>query len=86
MNEKEVLFKKEVTKDDIKNIIKEQLSVSDIEDSDRLIDDLFADSLDVVEILMNLEDTYGIEISENELDGNCKVQDVVQLVLNKIND
>lgn len=86
MNEKEVLFKKEVTEDDIKNIIKEQLSVSDIKDSDRLIDDLFADSLDVVEILMNLEDTYGIEISENELDGNCKVQEVVKLVLSKIND
>jgi acyl carrier protein len=54
MDKKEVLFKKEVTEDDIKNIIKEQLSVSEIKDSDRLIDDLFADSLDVVEILMNL--------------------------------
>ena len=50
MDKKEVLFKKEVTEDDIKNIIKEQLSVSDIKDSDRLIDDLFADSLDIVEL------------------------------------
>lgn len=87
MDEKEVhVVKSVVTEDDIKNIIKDQLSISDIKDSDRLIDDLYADSLDIVEILMNLEDTYGIEISENEIGENCKVEEIVQLVLDKIND
>ncbi len=49
----------------IKEIIAEQLGLDDLEDitmDSSLIDDLEADSLDAVEIIMALEDEYDIEI------------------------
>jgi len=86
MDEKDILKVKNITEDDIKNIIKDQLSVSEVNDSDRLVDDLFADSLDIVELLLRFEDEYGVEIQEGELPGNCKVKEIVDLVLSKVND
>lgn len=86
MDEKDIIKVKNITEDDIKNIIKDQLSVSEVNDSDRLVDDLFADSLDIVELLLRFEDEYGVEIQEGELPGNCQVKEIVDLVLSKVND
>ena len=53
----------------IKEIIAEQLGLDNLEDitmESSLIDDLEADSLDAVEIIMALEDEYDIEIPDDE--------------------
>lgn len=45
-------------------------------------EDLGADSLDAVEITMELEREFGINISDKEMDGmtTCKVSDIYDLV------
>ena len=54
--------------DKIKDIIIEQLQVeeSDVTMDTNLMKDLSADSLDAVEIIMAIEDEYGIEIPDEE--------------------
>lgn len=43
-----------------------------------LIDDIGADSLDVVELIMSLEDTYGIQISDDDATNLVTVQKIVE--------
>jgi acyl carrier protein len=65
--------------DDIKDIISEQLGVEKekITPESKFIDDLGADSLDIVELVMSFEEKFNIEISETEAE---KIQ-TVQAVL-----
>lgn len=42
----------------------------------KIIDDLGADSLDVVELLSRLEDEYGISIPDEDVENMATVQDV----------
>ena len=66
----------------IKNMLAEQLNIdaSSIKDDSRFIEDLGADSLDMVEMLMNLEDEFGVSIPDEEA-GNIKtVKDLVDFV------
>lgn len=42
------------------------VDVSRVVDDARMIDDLGADSLDTVELVMEIEETYGIEISDQD--------------------
>lgn len=44
------------------------------------IEDLSADSLDVVELIMGLEDEFGIEISDEQAEGIKKVGDAVRFI------
>ena len=43
-----------------------------------LIDDLGADSLDVVELIMNIEDEFGVSISDEEAANLYTVQRIVE--------
>lgn len=63
----------------IQNIIAEQLSVdaSEVTMEAAFEDDLGADSLDLFELVMNLEETYSIEIPTEELEALKTVGDVV---------
>lgn len=63
----------------IQNIIAEQLSVdaSEVTMEATFEDDLGADSLDLFELVMNLEETYSIEIPTEELEALKTVGDVV---------
>ena len=55
--------------EEIRDIIAEQLSIDDLDEltlDTSLKDDLNADSLDAVEVIMALEDKYDIEIAEED--------------------
>ena len=45
-----------------------------------LIDDLGADSLDVVELIMNIEDEFGVSISDEEAVNLSTVQRIVEFL------
>ncbi len=58
----------EAIEEKIKEIIAEKLDISleQVTDEAKFIDDLGADSLDVVELIMTLEDEFGIEITDED--------------------
>ena len=75
---------------DIKNkvakVIVEQLGVkeSEVKSDARFVEDLGADSLDTVELVMALEEEFGIEISDEDAEKAKTVQDVIVYIDNKL--
>ncbi len=69
----------EVSEDRIKEIIAEKLDINieQVTDEAKFIDDLGADSLDVVELIMTLEDLFEIEITDEQAE---KIQTVRQAI------
>ena len=65
--------------DKIKNIISEQLGidVEEINMESSFVDDLGADSLDIVELIMALETEFDLEIPDEEAEKIATVSDVV---------
>ena len=63
----------------VKAIIAEQLSVSveNIVPGARFVEDLGADSLDTVELVMALEEEFGVDIPDEEAEGIRTYNDVV---------
>ena len=66
----------------VREIIVEQLKVdeSDVTMDTHLMKDLEADSLDAVEIIMAIEDEYGIEIPDEDAEKFQSVSDLVKFV------
>jgi acyl carrier protein len=66
----------------VKEIIVEQLGVSETEvvPEAKFIDDLGADSLDLVELVMALEEEYGTEISDEEAEKIITVGDAYEYI------
>ncbi len=71
--------------DDIKEVVVEQLSVSanEVKEDAKFVEDLGADSLDVVELVMALEEKFDIEIPDDEAEKIQTVQDVVNYIESK---
>jgi len=66
----------------VKQIIAEQLGVDEpeIKNDSHFIDDLGADSLDTVELVMAFEEEFGIEIPDEEAEKIQTVQDAVSYI------
>ncbi len=66
----------------IKQIVVEQLGVKeeDVKPESSFIDDLGADSLDTVELVMALEEEFELEIPDEEAEKIRTVQDVIDYV------
>ncbi|PIP36349.1 MAG: acyl carrier protein [Desulfobacterales bacterium CG07_land_8_20_14_0_80_52_14] len=68
--------------DKVKKIIAEKLSVdiNDIVPEASFVDDLGADSLDLVELIMSMEEEFDIEISDEEAEKLVTVKDVLDYI------
>lgn len=73
--------------DRVKEVIREQLDVSEeveITEETSMMKDLDADSLDAVEIMMELEDEFEIEIPDEDAESFKTIGDIVKYVESKI--
>ena len=68
--------------DEVKEVIVEQLNVSpdEVKPEAKFVEDLGADSLDVVEMIMALEEKFEIEIPDSDAEKIQTVQDVVDYI------
>ncbi|MBP5308819.1 MAG: acyl carrier protein [Clostridia bacterium] len=75
-----------MTFEKIQDLLAQQLNVdkNSITENSEIIKDLGADSLDIVEMLMGLEDQFGIEVSEDEAVNLKTVGDIVKVIDSKI--
>ena len=68
--------------DRVKSIIVEQLGVDaeEVSPEASFVEDLGADSLDTVELIMAFEEEFGIEISDDEAEKIKRVKDAVEYI------
>ncbi|MBQ9355007.1 MAG: acyl carrier protein [Clostridia bacterium] len=72
--------------DKIKDILAVQLDTdaNDMTMDTRIVEDLGADSLDVVEMLMAAYDEFGVEVPDDKIEGLKTIGDVVEYIQNEI--
>ena len=70
------------TEDKIKEIIAEKLSVEmdEVVPGASFVDDLGADSLDLVELVMTMEEEFDVDISDEDAEKLVTVQDAINFV------
>lgn len=70
--------------DDVKEVVVEQLSVNkdEVKEESRFVEDLGADSLDVVELVMALEEKFDIEIPDEDAEKIATVKDAINFIEN----
>ena len=71
----------------VKKIIIEQLGVKEeeVKNEASFVDDLGADSLDTVELVMALEEEFDVEIPDEDAEKISKVQDAIDYINNNTN-
>jgi len=76
------------SEDKVKQIIMEKLGVSEeqVTSEASFIDDLNADSLDIVELVMELEDAFGLEIPDEDAETLKSVQNAIDYLKGKITE
>ena len=76
-----------MTRDEVLSLVRDHLAeelevdAAGIEETTRFKEDLDADSLDLYELVMELEDRYGISVSEEQASKIATVGDAVEFVL-----
>jgi acyl carrier protein len=70
----------------VKDIISDKLGIDreEIAEDSSLIDDLGADSLDLVDLVMVFEEEFDVKIEDEELENIKTVKDVVDGIMSKI--
>ena len=70
----------------VKTVIVEQLGIDEasVRMESSFLDDLGADSLDIVEFIMALEEEFGIEIPDEDVEKIVTVKDVVEYISENI--
>ena len=68
--------------DDVKEVVVEQLNVNpdEVKKESKFVEDLGADSLDVVELIMELEEKFDIEIPDSDAESIATVGDVIKYI------
>lgn len=72
--------------DKVRKVIAEKLGVdiSEVVPEASLIDDLGADSLDIVELVMTMEETFDLDIPDEEAEKLVRVKDVIKYLEDKL--
>jgi acyl carrier protein len=60
-----------------------KIEIAKIQPATSFVDDLNLDSLDIVELMMKMEDEFGVEIPEEDAEGLKSVQDVITYIEGK---
>ena len=70
----------------VKTVIVEQLGIDEanVRMESSFLDDLGADSLDIVEFIMALEEEFGLEITDEDVEKIVTVKDVVEYISENI--
>jgi acyl carrier protein len=70
--------------DDVKEVVVEQLNVNpdEVKEESKFVEDLGADSLDVVELVMALEEKFDIEIPDEDAEKIATVNDAIKFIEN----
>ena len=70
--------------DEVKEVVVEQLSVNadEVKEESKFVEDLGADSLDVVELVMALEEKFDIEIPDEDAESIATVGDAIKFIEN----
>lgn len=68
--------------DDVKAVVVEQLNVNpdEVKEDSKFVEDLGADSLDVVELVMALEEKFDIEIPDTDAEKIVTVKDAMSYI------
>jgi acyl carrier protein len=76
------------SKDALINIISECLGVKkeEIKSESKFVEDLAADSLDVAELIVNIEDKFNLKINEADVDKFQKVKDLADYLNNLVKE
>lgn len=61
-----------------------QIQESEVKEESSFVDDFGADSLDLVELIMKMEEEFGIEISDEESQKILTVRDAVNFIESKL--
>lgn len=74
--------------DKVKKIIVDQLDVEEdkVTEAASITDDLGADSLDVVDLVMSFEEEFDIEIPDDQVEKVKTVGDIVKFIEEKVED
>ncbi len=70
--------------DEVKEVVVEQLNVNpdEVKEDSKFVEDLGADSLDVVELVMALEEKFDIEIPDSDAENIITVGDAIKYIEN----
>lgn len=68
--------------EEVKAVVVEQLNVSadEVKEDSKFVEDLGADSLDVVELVMALEEKFDIEIPDDQAEKIATVADAINFI------
>ena len=68
--------------DRVKKIVSEQLGVAldEVQNDSSFVDDLGADSLDTVELVMALEEEFDLEIADEDAENIATVNDAIEYI------
>ena len=74
-----------MTDEKVKEIIAKQLgvNVAEVTPEASFVEDLGADSLDTVELVMAFEETFNVEIPDEDAEKITKVKDAIEYIKNK---
>ena len=66
----------------VTKLLAEQLNVDvkDIKPTSKIVEDLGADSLDMIEMLMSLEEQFGISVPDDQVAGLKTVKDIIAFI------
>ncbi len=69
----------------VKNMLVEKLGVAEgkVTLESEIIKDLGADSLDLVEMLLSLEENFGVTVTDEQTESIVTVKDIVEIIDNK---